>query len=210
MRKAFLEKNKNRSVIFMKKRLAVLVAMGTLAAFSLGVEAKTYAVEDEDGSTKYITVYNGKVETTTEEDEAFQTEASDLYEWEEGEAVDDETSDAYVMSESTYVTGDEEGTMDEEEFFKAEQKRIAEYEKLGIQYNKDGLYTWKGDSVNVIMDDDGSFSTWSSQDSSKAERVYLHIVRDKDGKATDVEAVTARVVLEKMLEQDLRADSDKE
>ena len=194
----------------MKKRLAVLAAMGTLAAFSLGVEAKTYAVEDEDGSTKYITVYNGKVETTTEEDEAFQTEASDLYDWEEGEAVDDETSDAYVMSESTYVTGDEEGTMDEEEFFKAEQKRIAEYEKLGIQYNKDGLYTWKGDSVNVIMDDDGSFSTWSSQDSSKADRVYLHIVRDKDGKATDVEAVTARVVLEKMLEQDLRADSDKE
>lgn len=194
----------------MKKRLAVLVAMGTLAAFSLGAEAKTYAVEDEDGSTKYITVYNGKVKTTTEEDEAFQTEASDLYDWEEGEAVDDETSDAYVMSESTYVTGDEEGTMDEEEFFKAEQKRIAEYEKLGIQYNKDGLYTWKGDSVNVIMDDDGSFSTWSSQDSSKADRVYLHIVRDKDGKATDVEAVTARVVLEKMLEQDLRADSDKE
>ena len=38
----------------MKKRLAVLAAMGTLAAFSLGVEAKTYAVEDEDGSTKYI------------------------------------------------------------------------------------------------------------------------------------------------------------
>ena len=152
----------------MKKRLAVLVAMGTLAAFSLGVEAKTYAVEDEDGSTKYITVYNGKVETTTEEDEAFQTEASDLYDWEEGEAVDDETSDAYVMSESTYVTGDEEGAMDEEEFFKAEQKRIAEYEKLGIQYNKDGLYTWKGDSVNVIMDDDGSFSTWSSQDKSKS------------------------------------------
>ena len=193
----------------MKKRLAVLVAMGTLAAFSLGVEAKTYAVEDEDGSTKYITVYNGKVETTTEEDEAFQTEASDLYDLEEGEAVDDETSDAYVMSESTYVTGDEEGTMDEEEFFKAEQKRIAEYEKLGIQYNKDGLYTWKGDTVNVILDDDGSISTWS-QEGSKADRVYLHIVRDKDGKATDVEAVTAREVLEKMLEQDLRADSDKE
>ena len=193
----------------MKKRLAVLVAMGTLAAFSLGVEAKTYAVEDEDGSTKYITVYNGKVETTTEEDEAFQTEASDLYDWEEGEAVDDETSDAYVMSESTYVTGDEEGTMDEEEFFKAEQKRIAEYEKLGIQYNKDGLYTWKGDSVNVIMDDDGSFSTWSSQDSSKADRVYLHIVRDKDGKATDVESVTAREVLEKLAEQDFK-NTDKE
>ena len=193
----------------MKKRLAVLAAMGTLAAFSLGAEAKTYAVEDEDGNTKYITVYDGKVETTTEEDEAFQTEASDLYDWEEGEAVDDETSDAYVMSESTYVTGDEEGTMDEEEFFKAEQKRIAEYEKLGIQYNKDGLYTWKGDSVNVIMDDDGSFSTWS-QEGSKADRVYLHIVRDKDGKATDVEAVTTREVLEKMLEQDLRADSDKE
>ena len=56
MRKAFLEKNKNRSVIFMKKRLAVLAAMGTLAAFSLGAEAKTYAVEDEDGNTKYITV----------------------------------------------------------------------------------------------------------------------------------------------------------
>ena len=45
----------------MKKRLAVLVAMGTLAAFSLGAEAKTYAVEDEDGNTKYITVYDGKV-----------------------------------------------------------------------------------------------------------------------------------------------------
>ena len=193
----------------MKKRLAVLVAMGTLAAFSLGAEAKTYAVEDEDGSTKYITVYNGKVETTTEEDEAFQTEASDLYDWEEGEAVDDETSDAYVMSESTYVTGDEEGTMDEEEFFKAEQKRIAEYEKLGIQYNKDGLYTWKGDSVNVIMDDDGSFSTWSSQDGSKADRVYLHIVRDKAGKATDVESVTAREVLEKLAEQDFK-NTDKE
>lgn len=49
----------------MKKRLAVLAAMGTLAAFSLGAEAKTYAVEDEDGNTKYITVYDGKVETTT-------------------------------------------------------------------------------------------------------------------------------------------------
>ena len=192
----------------MKKRLAVLVAMGTLAAFSLGAEAKTYAVEDEDGNTKYITVYNGKVETTTEEDEAFQTEASDLYDWEEGEAVDDETSDAYVMSESTYVTGDEEGAMDEEEFLKAEQKRIVEYEKLGIQYNKDGLYTWKGDTVNVILDDDGSISTWS-QEGSKADRVYLHIVRGKDGKATEVETVTAREILEKIAEQDLKK-TDKE
>ena len=193
----------------MKKRLAVLVAMGTLAAFSLGAEAKTYAVEDEDGNTKYITVYNGKVETTTEEDEEIKTEGSDLYDWEAGEAVDDGTLDAYAVSESTYVTGDSEGTMDEEEFLKAEQKRIVEYEKLGIQYNKDGLYTWKGDSVNVIMDDDGSFSTWSSQDSSKADRVYLHIVRDKDGKATDVESVTAREVLEKLAEQDFK-NTDKE
>ena len=79
----------------MKKRLAVLVAMGTLAAFSLGAEAKTYAVEDEE----------------------IKTEASDLYDWEEGEAVDDGTLDAYAVSESTYVTGDSEGTMDEEEFF---------------------------------------------------------------------------------------------
>ena len=193
----------------MKKRLAVLVAMGTLAVFSLGAEAKTYAVEDEDGNTKYITVYDGKVETTTEEDEEIKTEDSDLYDWEAGEAVDDGTLDAYAVSESTYVTGDEEGAMDEEEFLKAEQKRIVEYEKLGIQYNKDGLYTWKGDSVNVIMDDDGSFSTWSSQDSSKADRVYLHIVRDKDGKATDVESVTAREVLEKLAEQDFK-NTDKE
>ena len=57
----------------MKKRLAVLAAMGTLAAFSLGAEAKTYAVEDEDGNTKYITVYDGKVETTTEEDKEIKT-----------------------------------------------------------------------------------------------------------------------------------------
>ncbi len=192
----------------MKKRLAVLVAMGTLAAFSLGAEAKTYAVEDEDGNTKYITVYDGKVETTTEEDEAIKTEASDLYDWEEGEAVDDEISDAYAVSESTYVTGDSEGTMDEEEFLKAEQKRIVEYEKLGIQYNKDGLYTWKGDTVNVILDDDGSISTWS-QEGSKADRVYLHIVRGKDGKATEVETVTAREILEKIAEQDLKK-TDKE
>lgn len=193
----------------MKKRLAVLAAMGTLAAFSLGAEAKTYAVEDEDGNTKYITVYDGKVETTTEEDEEIKTEDSDLYDWEAGEAVDDGTLDAYAVSESTYVTGDSEGAMDEEEFLKAEQKRTAEYEKLGIQYNKDGLYTWKGDTVNVILDDDGSISTWSDG-GSKADRVYLHIVRDKDGKTTEVEAVTAREILEKMLEQDLRADSDKE
>ena len=102
----------------MKKRLAVLVAMGTLAAFSLGAEAKTYAVEDEDGNTKYITVYDGKVETTTEEDEEIKTEDSDLYDWEAGEAVDDGTLDAYAVSESTYVTGDSEGTMDEEEFLR--------------------------------------------------------------------------------------------
>ena len=81
----------------MKKRLAVLAAMGTLAAFSLGAEAKTYAVEDEDGNTKYITVYDGKVETTTEEDEEIKTEDSDLYDWEAGEAVDDGTLDAYAV-----------------------------------------------------------------------------------------------------------------
>ena len=51
--------------------------------------------------------------------------------------------------------------MDEEEFLKAEQKRIVEYEKLGIQC-KYGVYTWKGDNVNVILDDDGSISTWST------------------------------------------------
>lgn len=95
----------------MKKRLAVLMAMGTLAAFSLGAEAKTYAVEDEDGNTKYITVYDGKVKTITEEDEEIKTENSDLYDWEAGEAVDDGTLDAYAVSESTYVTGDSEGTM---------------------------------------------------------------------------------------------------
>ena len=183
----------------MKKRLAVLAAMGTLAAFSLGAEAKTYAVEDEDGNTKYITVYDGKVETTTEEDEEIKTEDSDLYDWEAG--------DAYAVSEATYVTGDEEGAMDEEEFFKAEQKRVAEYEKLGIQC-KYGVYTWKGDNVNVILDDDGSISTWSDG-GSKADRVYLHIVRDKDGKATEVEAVTAREILEKIAEQDLKK-TDKE
>ena len=191
----------------MKKRLAVLVAMGTLAAFSLGAEAKTYAVEDEDGNTKYITVYDGKVETTTEEDEEIKTEDSDLYDWEAGEAVDDGTLDAYAVSESTYVTGDSEGTMDEEEFLKAEQKRIVEYEKLGIQC-KYGVYTWKGDNVNVILDDDGSISTWSDGGST-ADRVYLHIVRDKDGKATEVEAVTAREILEKIAEQDLKK-TDKE
>lgn len=119
----------------MKKRLAVLVAMGTLAAFSLGAEAKTYAVEDEDGNTKYITVYDGKVETTTEEDEEIKTEDSDLYDWEAGEAVDDGTLDAYAVSESTYVTGDSEGTMDEEEFLKAEQKRIVEYENWESSVN---------------------------------------------------------------------------
>ena len=191
----------------MKKRLAVLAAMGTLAAFSLGAEAKTYAVEDEDGNTKYITVYDGKVETTTEEDEEIKTEDSDLYDWEAGEAVDDGTLDAYAVSESTYVTGDSEGTMDEEEFLKAEQKRIVEYEKLGIQC-KYGVYTWKGDNVNVILDDDGSISTWSDG-GSKDDRVYLHIVRDKDGKATEVEAVTAREILEKIAEQDLKK-TDKE
>ena len=111
------------------------------------------------------------------------------------------------MSESTYVTGDSEGTMDEEEFFKAEQKRVAEYEKLGIQC-KYGVYTWKGDNVNVILDDDGSISTWSDG-GSKADRLYLHIVRDKDGKATEVEAVTAREILEKIAEQDLKK-TDKE
>ena len=99
------------------------------------------------------------------------------------------------------------GVKDEEEFLKAEQKRMAEYEKLGIQC-KYGIYTWKGDNVNVIMDDDGSISTWSGDD-SKTDRVYLHIVRDKDGKATDVEAVTAREILEKMAEQDLKK-ADKE
>ena len=161
--------------------------MGTLAAFSLGAEAKTYAVEDEDGNTKYITVYDGKVETTTEEDEEIKTEDSDLYDWEAGEAVDDGTLDAYAVSEATYVTGDEEGAMDEEEFFKAEQKRVAEYEKLGIQC-KYGVYTWKGDNVNVILDDDGSISTWSDG-GSKADRVYLHIVRDKDGKVIITKAL---------------------
>ena len=44
---------------------------------------------------------------------------------------------------------------------------------------------------------------------SKADRVYLHIVRDKDGKATEVEAVTAREILEKIAEQDLKK-TDKE
>ena len=108
----------------MKKRLAVLVGTGEpWVQLSLGAEAKTYAVEDEDGNTKYITVYDGKVETTTEEDEEIKTEDSDLYDWEAGEAVDDGTLDAYAVSESTCVTGDSEGTMDEEEFLKAEQKR---------------------------------------------------------------------------------------
>lgn len=147
------------------------------------------------------------METTTEEDEEIKTEDSDLYDWEAGEAVDDGTLDAYAVSESTYVTGDSEGTMDEEEFFKAEQKRVAEYEKLGIQC-KYGVYTWKGDNVNVILDDDGSISTWSDG-GSKADCVYLHIVRDKDGKATELEAVTAREILEKIAEQDLKK-TDKE
>ena len=60
----------------------------------------------------------------------------------------------------------------------------------------------------VILDDDGSSSTWS-HGGSKADRVYLHIVRDKDGKATEVEAVTAREILEKIAEQDLKK-TDKE
>lgn len=191
----------------MKKRLAVLAAMGTLAAFSLGAEAKTYAVEDEDGNTKYITVYDGKVETTTEEDEEIKTEDSDLYDWEAGEAVDDGTLDAYAVSEATYVTGDEEGAMDEEEFFKAEQKRVAEYRKTGDPVINMAFIPGK-ETMSCHLDDDGSISTWSDG-GSKADRVYLHIVRDKDGKATEVEAVTAREILEKIAEQDLKK-TDKE
>ena len=95
-----------------------------IKAEELNILIGSDAVEDEDGNTKYITVYDGKVETTTEEDEEIKTEDSDLYDWEAGEAVDDGTLDAYAVSESTYVTGDSEGTMDEEEFLKAEQKRI--------------------------------------------------------------------------------------
>ena len=185
----------------MKKRLAVLVAMGTLAAFSLGAEAKTYAVEDEDGNTKYITVYDGKVETTIEEDEEIKTEASDLYDWEEGEAVDDDTSEAYAVSEYTYVTGDLEGTMDEEEFLKAEQKRVAEYENWGqiwrLYLETMSMSFW---TMTVPF-------TWSGDDSKPTALPSYRETRD--GKATDVEAVTAREILEKMAEQDLKK-TDKE
>ncbi|MFQ9393929.1 MAG: hypothetical protein ACLR2E_07185 [Lachnospiraceae bacterium] len=89
----------------MKKRLAVLAAMGTLAAFSLGAEAKTYAVEDEDGNTKYITVYDGKVETTTEEDKGrLRQKSATSMTGKRGRLSMTETLDAYAVSESTYVT----------------------------------------------------------------------------------------------------------
>lgn len=79
------------------------------------------------------------------------------------------------------------------------KKEAEDYASVGISQDKEGSWTWKGEKVFMILDDDGSIY---QNGSAKENKIYLHVVRDSEGNAVDVDAITAKEILELKALQD--------
>ena len=85
-----------------------------------------------------------------------------------------------------------------------EDSRRREYEGLGLVPNDNqGGYTWNGKQVFLIVDDNGSLSSYGFSNNKK-ERIYVHIVRDDSGKAVEAEVVSAKELLKELALQDIK------
>lgn len=165
---------------------------GTLAAEQedLIQEAEIFAEKNGTGATATYTLAGGdslEVEVELPDEESV----------EKGTAIEsaaDYTGKAYDFSEeATFSEGEAHSIAEMQAEF---DREVQEYESIGLVYDKNsGYYTWKGEKVFLILDDDGSLSTFGNNDDKKS-RIYVHIVRDDSGKAVEAEVVSARELLE--------------
>lgn len=82
-----------------------------------------------------------------------------------------------------------------------ERKKIAEYERAGIGRSAKGGWTWEGQEVYLLFDEDGSISSNNSDD-TRDHRIYLYVSRNADGSLASVEEITGRDLLQRKADLD--------
>ncbi|MDO5424206.1 MAG: hypothetical protein Q4F41_10805 [Eubacteriales bacterium] len=146
---------------------------GEISYYCDGGKLDLYTVRDENGAV------TGVRQATAEE-------SAKLGEMEE--------RDTYVVQEES-VTFGSRSVPDEEE-----QKRIAEYAEIGIKQDENGAWTWEGQRIYMLLDDDGGIY----QCGDVEERIYVSVERDEKGNAVKAEVISAKELLEKKALQDIK------
>lgn len=75
------------------------------------------------------------------------------------------------------------------------EKRSKEYEAAGIGKNEHGSWTWKGDPIYMLMDDDGSMYQNGSEQTRK-NKIYVYVSRDENGNIIEAEKVEPKDLLQ--------------
>lgn len=103
--------------------------------------------------------------------------------------------EGYVV-ESAAETAVDYGTrvLTEKEKLETE-KRSKEYEAAGIGKNEHGSWTWKGDQIYMLMDDDGSMYQDGSEQARK-NKIYVYVSRDENGNIIEAEKVEPKDLLQ--------------
>lgn len=174
--------------------------------FSSKGEIDLYTVRDENSKL------TGVREATKEEYDK-QTEIQEINEKGSEEAYFIESSDSsYCIGEGEAMEGmiteeavttavaDGSGVLKEDEK-KAEKKKRREYEEAGIGVNKNGCWTWEGNMIFMLMDDDGSMYQ-NGLEKAKEARIYIYVSRDDEGNIIKAEKITPKEILQKKADEE--------
>lgn len=182
----------------MKKTMAALVLMaGMLGVYAAPVNAYTLAREDGtmftyDGAYHLVQEDGTAVTYVVVED---REEVPEIV-WDEqlqpGIAVE-----AVEAGETTYTEAVEEGA-----YLAESEKRIQEYEKAGILYDKEKGWMWKGKPVRILLDDGGGFYS-NGIDEAYQWKIYLYLERDEQGEISKVTEISGTELMKELAQQDL-------
>lgn len=161
---------RNRKKLKRNRRMLALLAAGiSTVGISGAAWAMTIAVESGDGTVKYYTVQE------IDEQDASVNSADVIYQ------IDQEQATA-----ETVAMGN-----DQEE----DKKKEKEYEEAGLVLSEDGHWTWEGEMIYILLDEDGSMTQYG--DVGK-EGIYLLISRNEDGSIRSVESLSGKDLLKEM------------
>lgn len=99
-----------------------------------------------------------------------------------GMAIENDTAKTAVAEDSPSESSAED------------EEKVKEYRKAGITQSKQGSWLWKGEEINLLMDDDGSLYQNNSSSASK-NKVCVYVSRDPKGKLVKAEKVTGKEIL---------------
>lgn len=143
-----------------------------------------------DGDNSCFFSWEGQAETIIDGSTA---EEGALCRERDSEITSDADGSAQNPKVSTYVEEQGLGAFDRVELARLneeEEKQKKEYEKVGIIMSEDGSWTYEGQKIRLLLDDNGGLF------SNSEGKLYVYVARDDDGNVKTAENVTGRRILE--------------